>query len=197
MKITKVRRLSKSIMWRVTVTTKPLRFSSRISKPAGEVTHEWYVLTFTSVISNIHALLLGTRLETVLPQDANLLAICNITSKKCCIHVRPSEWPSSTLFSHCAGSSDRKLIVCGFVIREHIAETTCPNLTKFSVFIACGRSSVFLWWYCNMYFRFMNYVMFFLGSNGPYDGMTLRHQHRSSVVHGLTPLLCDIGCVPS
>jgi len=43
------------------------------------------------------------------------------------------------------------LSVCvGLSVRSHISKTTCPNFTKFSVHVICGRGSVLLWRRCNM-----------------------------------------------
>jgi len=70
----------------------------------------------------------------------------------------------------------------------HYSTTTRPNAITFSVHVACGRTSILLWW-CTS--GFVDDVM--SPYNGPFVGMLMPLQRRccSVVVSRLTPLLLD------
>jgi len=71
-------------------------------------------------------------------------------------------------------------------VRTQILGTSCPNFTKFSVHVACGGGSVFLWRRCDM-----------LCTSGFVSNVVTLppYQPRSSVVYDLSLLLYDISYI--
>jgi len=82
-------------------------------------------------------------------------------------------------------------------VHKHSSETIRPNFTKFFVHVACGSVTVA----CPTLLQqvksssFVNNVIF--SYNQHYGGMTLLQKPWCNVVHGLSPLLYGIGCIPS
>jgi len=81
------------------------------------------------------------------------------------------------------------LYVCMHVrlsVRSHISKTKCPNFTKFSVRVDCGRGSDHIWWQCTT-----------LCTSGFVDDNMFSHVQCSElfiVTSQVAPLNCASGC---
>jgi len=65
--------------------------------------------------------------------------------------ISPIKYMLQLYLSHCREQSIvMSMSVCVSVfVRKHISGTACPNITKFSVLVACCCESVLLCWHCD------------------------------------------------